>query len=295
MTAVLFVLTVLIWGSTWIAVAMQIGPVPVLVSVFYRFATAALVYLAMLALAGRLVLPDRRSWKWIAAQALCLFSLNFICFYNAAAYVPSGLIAVIFSLATIFNTVFARIFFRDAISRRALVAAALGIAGLVLLFGREIVLSHPAGVVTGMFLATLGTVFFSLGNMVSRRISADGLSPVTANSWGMGLGALILMAIILLTGTPVIAPPDRLYLAGMLYLAIIGSVVGFTTYLMLVARLGSARAAYATVLFPIVALALSTVYEGYQWHWTGALGLALALAGNLVIFAPVRRVPVVPV
>ena len=66
MNALLFAATVLIWGTTWIAIAMQVGPVPVLVSVFCRFAVAALVLLAGLALAGRLRRPAGRDWPWMS-------------------------------------------------------------------------------------------------------------------------------------------------------------------------------------------------------------------------------------
>jgi len=294
MNLFLFVATVLIWGSTWIAISFQVGPVPVLVSVFYRFATAGLFYLAFLALTGRLKWPKLNEHRWILLQASCLFSLNFLCFYSAAFYVPSGLISVIFSLATLFNAMNARIFFGDAISGRAVVASGFGVAGVVLLFGRDLLHSHSGGVITGILLACLGTMLFSLGNMISRRNSAAGISPVTATSWGMGYGALILIGLIAVTQTPIMAPPDAPYVAALLYLAIIGSVVGFTTYLMMVARMGSSRAAYATVLFPVVALALSTIFEGYHWHWTGVLGVALALAGNLVMFLPARRTPAAP-
>ncbi|MDN3712738.1 DMT family transporter [Paracoccus cavernae] len=289
MNILLFAATVLIWGSTWIAITFQVGPVPVLASVFYRFALAGLVYLAVLALSGRLVIPKGRERLWILAQAFCLFSLNFICFYTAAGYVHSGLISVIFSLATLFNAVNARIFFKDAISGRTVLASALGVAGLVLLFGPELAVSHDGGVLTGIFFACLGTMLFSLGNMVSRRNSAAGISPVTATSWGMGCGAVILLVLIALTGTPLVAPPDAAYVGALVYLAVIGSVVGFTTYLMMVARMGSSRAAYATVLFPVVALALSTVFEGYQWHPSAVAGLILALLGNVVMFAPRRK------
>ena len=110
----------------------------------------------------------------------------------------------------------------------------------------------------------------------------------------MACGALYLSALIALTGTPMVAPPDARYLWAMLYLAVVGSVIGFTTYLMMVARIGSARAAYATVLFPIVALLLSTAYEGYAWHWQAVVGLGLALAGNLVMFSRPRAGRAVP-
>ncbi len=296
MNILLFAATVLIWGSTWIAIAMQVGPVPVLVSVFYRFAVAAVVLLAGLALAGRLRIPAGRDWPWIAAQALCLFSMNFICFYAAAAYLPSGVISVIFSLATLFNAVNARIFFAERIAARAVLASILGVSGLALLLAPESASEAVpvAGYARGIVLACTGTMLFSLGNMVSRRNSAAGISPLQANGWGMACGAVFLTVLIAVTGTEMVAPPNEHYLWAMLYLAVVGSVIGFTTYLMLVARIGSARAAYATVLFPIVALALSTAYEGYAWHWQAVLGLGLALLGNLVMFSRPRTGRVLP-
>ncbi|NHT76988.1 DMT family transporter [Rhizobiaceae bacterium CRRU44] len=282
---ILFVSTVIIWGTTWIAIAMQVGPVPVLVSVFYRFATAAFIFLVVLGVLGKLKVPAARHQPFILAQALCLFSCNFICFYNAASYVPSGLISVIFSLATIYNAINARLFFGDRITARTVLAAALGASGLLMLFGPDILVHFDIDTWKGVGLSALGTLLFSLGNMVSRRNSAAGIAPATANAWGMTYGALLLLILITITGTPVIAPPDARYLMAMLYLAAVGSVVGFTTYLMLVSRVGSSRAAYTTVLFPVVALSLSTLYEGYHWTPLAIIGLVLTLAGNVVIFA----------
>ncbi|PLW77489.1 DMT family transporter [Cohaesibacter celericrescens] len=281
----LFLSTVLIWGTTWIAIAMQVGAVPVLVSVFYRFALASILFLIILAISGRLKLPEKKHQVGLISQALCLFSLNFICFYTAAAFIPSGLISIIFSLATIFNAINARLIFGDRITKRVLLASLLGVSGLALLFGRDIISSETTEIFQGIALAGLGTLFFSLGNMASRRNSQAGISPTIANAWAMGYGAVILLMLIGLTGTPVVAPPDKTYFGALVYLATFGSIVGFTTYLVLVAKIGSAKAAYATVLFPIVALTLSTIYEGYIWHWSGILGLVLALSGNVVMFA----------
>ncbi|WP_286907601.1 EamA family transporter [Roseovarius sp.] len=272
MNATLFISTVLIWGTTWIAIAFQVGPVPVVVSVFYCFATAGLLFLLVLAMVGKLTVPERRHRAWVVAQALCLFSLNFICFYTAAADIPSGLISVVFSLATVFNAFNARLFFGERITSRALLASAIGVTGLVLLLGAELSLDDPWGTLRGIGFAALGTMLFSLGNMVSRRNTAAGLPTVNANAWGMACGAIILMGIIGISGAPVVAPPDAVYMAAMLYLAVVGSIIGFTTYLLLVARIGASQAAYATVLFPIVALTISTFAEGYVWTWVKGLG-----------------------
>ncbi|NLH79503.1 MAG: DMT family transporter [Phyllobacteriaceae bacterium] len=290
MNLFLYAVTVLVWGTTWFAIALQLGPVPVLTSIFYRFALAAGLLLPVLAATRRLTPMRRRDHAFVLLQGLCLFSLNFVCFYNATRFVPSGLVSVVFSLATLYNAVAARIFFREPIAPRTLLAAALGVGGLTVLFAPAIEGgAYGSDAPKGLALAALGTLFFSLGNMVSRRNSAAGVPPLTANAWGMTWGSLVLLALIAVTGTPIVAPPDGRYLAALAWLSIAGSVVGFTTYLMLVARIGSGRAAYATVMFPVVALVLSALYEGYVWDARTFVGLGLTMLGNLVIFVGLPR------
>lgn len=281
-TPFLFVATVLIWGTTWIAIAAQVGELAVTVSIFYRFALAGAVMLAGLAVLGRLRWPTR--WRFVVVQALCLFCLNFIGLYMATSLIPSGLVSVIFSLASIFNAVNARLFFGEPISGRTVLAGGLGVGGLVLLFWNDLAVTVDPSALRGIGWAVLGTMFFSLGNMASRRNSMLGITPVMANAWGMAIGALFLLIIVTLTGQPLGLPARGSYWIALVYLAVIGSVIGFTTYLMLVARIGSARAGYATVLFPIVALTASTMLEGYQWTTVAITGVVLACAGNVVMF-----------
>lgn len=286
-TPVLFIVTVLIWGTTWIAIAAQVGEVPVAVSIFYRFALAGLLMLIALLALGRLRWPP--VWRFVIIQALCLFSLNFVGLYTATATISSGLVAVIFSLASIFNAINARIFFGDQTSRRTIVAGGLGVAGLVLLFWRDLTISFDPAALRGIGWAVLGTMFFSWGNMASRRNAMLGITPVTANAWGMGIGALSLLCILAAQGQPLAIPTGGLYWGALLYLAIVGSIGGFTAYLVLVGRIGSAGAGYATVLFPIVALTASSLFEGYEWTLLSVLGVALAGLGNLVMFKKTRR------
>ncbi|MEP2782732.1 MAG: EamA family transporter [Pseudoruegeria sp.] len=287
---ILFFATVLIWGTTWIAIAWQIGPIEVVVSVFYRFALACVVFLFSLAILGRLKFPV--IWRYVVLQALCLFCFNFLCFYHATSLMPSGLVSVIFSLATIFNAINARIFFDERVRPRTVIAGTIGATGIVLLFWRDISVSFDAGVLQGIGWATFGTVLFSLGNMMSRKNNLHGVTPVIANAWGMGIGSLVLLTIVVLSGASLTMPSSSSYLWALVYLAIIGSVIGFTTYLLMVSRLGSDRAAYATVLFPVVALFMSTLFEGYEWHGTAFAGVGLTIIGNLVMFAkwPASRI-----
>lgn len=286
-SAVLFIVTVLIWGASWIAIALQIGPVPVSVSVFYRIALAAILLLIALAVAGRLKFPAK--WRFVVLQALCLFSLNFVALYSAAALIPSGLVSVVFSLASIFNALNARVFFGERSTLRVLMAGLLGVSGLILLFWDSLAVSFDPGTLRGVGWALLGTMIFSWGNMASRRNSASGTTPIIANAWGMAIGAGVLLALALATRQQLVVPTDPTYLAALLYLAVFASVIGFTTYLMLVSQIGSAQAGYATVIFPVVALLISTFFEGYEWTGTAFVGVALALAGNAVMFGKFSR------
>ncbi|KAF0677452.1 DMT family transporter [Profundibacterium mesophilum] len=281
-TPFLFVATVLIWGTTWIAIAAQVGEVAVTVSIFYRFALASVVMLAGLAALGRLRWPAR--WRFVVVQALCLFCFNFIGIYMATSLIPSGLVSVIFSLASILNAINARLFFGDPVDGRTILAGSLGVGGLVLLFWNDVAVAVDPATLRGIAWAFLGTMLFSLGNMASRRNSMLGVAPVTANAWGMAIGALCLLLIVTMTGQPLGLPMRESYWIALAYLGVIGSVIGFTTYLMLISRIGSARAGYATVLFPIVALTASTMLEDYQWTAPAILGVALACAGNVVMF-----------
>lgn len=288
-SAVLFVVTVLIWGTSWIAIALQIGPVSVSVSVFYRIALAALLLLVLLAVTRRLKFPAQ--WRFVVLQAICLFSLNFVALYKAAALIPSGLLSVVFSLASIFNALNARVFFGDKVALRVVLAGSLGVSGLVLLFWDSLAVSFNPDTLRGVGWALLGTMIFSWGNMASRRNSASGTTPIIANAWGMGIGAIVLLVLALVTRQQLIVPTDPTYLAALLYLAVFASVIGFTTYLMLVSQIGSAQAGYATVIFPVVALVISTFFEGYEWTITAFFGVGLALLGNAVMFGKLGRKP----
>lgn len=286
----LYLLTVLIWGTTWIAIKLQLEVVAIPASIAYRFALAAVVLFAMLLASRRLQRLDARGQALCMVQGLCLFCLNFLCFYSASRWIPSGLIAVVFSTATLWNALNARLFFQQRIAANVLAGGALGLAGLALLFWPELA-GHTATRETwqGLGLALLGTLCFSAGNMVSSLQQKDGIRPLTSNAWGMFYGALMLAAYCLLSGTPFGFQWSFAYVGSLLYLAIPGSVIGFTAYLTLVGRLGPERAAYCTVLFPVVALNVSAFFEGYQWTLPALLGLVLVMLGNLLVFRRARR------
>ncbi|MGE8616543.1 MAG: DMT family transporter [Achromobacter spanius] len=295
MNLFLYFLTVVIWGTTWIAIKLQLGMVAIPVSIFYRFALAGLVLFAVLRLTRKLQKLDRRGHWLCVGQGLCLFCLNFLCFYTATQWIPSGLVSVVFSAATLWNALNARLWFGTRIAPRVMVAGVVGFSGLVLLFWPELVsqqASHET--LLGLGFALLGTFCFSTGNMLSSLQQRAGVRPLTGNAYSMLYGAAIMLAGCLVAGLPFQFDTSTPYVGALLYLAIPGSVIAFTAYLTLVGRMGPARAAYCTVLFPVVALGVSTVAEGYQWTPPALVGLVLVMGGNLLVFSKwspfVRRV-----
>lgn len=281
----LYLLTVLIWGTTWIALKLQLGEVAIAASIAYRFALAAAVLFALLLVSGRLQKVDGRGQLICLTQGVCLFCINFLCFYTASQWIPSGLVAVIFSTATLWNALNARLFFKQRIAANVLAGGALGLGGLALLFWPELA-GHEASRETlmGIGLSLFGTLCFSAGNMLSSLQQKAGLRPLTTNAWGMFYGAIMLVLICLVSGTPFAFEWNTRYVGSLLYLAIPGSVIGFTAYLTLVGRMGPDRAAYCTVLFPVVALNISVFVEGYQWTPTALVGLVLVMLGNVLVF-----------
>ncbi|EMM1611868.1 DMT family transporter [Raoultella ornithinolytica] len=286
MNAILYGLVVVIWGTTWIAIFLQQGPVSAPVSIFWRFAVASVTMLAILLATRRLRPLALRDHLFCVLQGCCVFCFNFWCFYTAAAHINTGLESVIFSMAVLFNAINGFIFFRQQPPARFWLAAALGLVGIITLFWEDLLSNGlNASLLWGIGLSALGTYGFSLGNMLSMRHQRRGLETLTTNSWAMLYGTLVMGAIALVRGDDFTPQWTLSYMGALLYLALFGSVIAFGAYFTLVGRIGAGKAAYSTLLFPLVALTISTFYEGYVWHSNAVIGLALILVGNLVMFA----------
>jgi drug/metabolite transporter (DMT)-like permease len=282
--ALLYTIVVAIWGSSWLGIRYQIGVVPPELSIAYRFMLSAGLLVAFCLVTRRRLRFSGRDHLFFAAQGLTLFSLNYLLFYVAAFYVASGLMAVAFSTITVMNIVNGALLFGQRIDRRVALGALAGIVGLALVYWPEIAgveLSHEA--LIGLALSVAATYSASLGNMVSVRHKRHSIPVVESNAWGMAYGALFALAYALLRGTPLVFDWSWSYTLSLVYLALFASVFGFGAYLTLLQRIGADRAAYSSVLFPLIALGLSTLVEGYRWTPLAALGVALVLAGNLIV------------
>lgn len=278
-----FLLVALIWGSTWYAIKDQLAAAPPAWSVTYRFAIAS-AGMFVLAAFGRRGFGLTRSGHLIAlGVGVSQFFLNYNLVYAAEIHLTSGIVAVLYGLLMLPNALLARAFLGQPVTPRFLVGSLIGLAGIVLLLVHEAQEAPPTGMVGyGIALTALGLLAASVANVLQAAEAARKDSLVVLLGWAMLWGTLLDAAFAWLTvGAPVF-PASLRYWGGVAYLAILGSVVTFPLYFRLIRDLGPGRAAYNGVLVPVVAMALSTLFEGYRWSALAVFGAVLALAGMVV-------------
>jgi drug/metabolite transporter (DMT)-like permease len=288
----LFTAASAIWGSTWLAIKLQLGQVAPEASVAYRFGIAALLLAAWCAATGRSLRFTGRQHAFIALQGATLFGFNYVVVYWAEQYATSGLVAVLFSTIVFMNPVGARLAFGTPLTLRMLGAAALGVTGVALLFLPELLQARNGGsVALGIVYGLVATAIACGGNIAAARNQKAGIPVFPGIAWGMGYGALAAALAATVQGVHWGFDPRPAYVLSLLYLAVLGSIVAFGAYLTLMRHVGPGPAAYVGVATPVVALALSTLLEGYHWTWVSIAGVALALAGNVIALrtAPPRR------
>ncbi len=283
----LYLITVLIWGSSWFAITFQLGVVEEVVSVFYRFLLAAILLILFCVVKGRRLRFSLRDHGFMFMQGFCLFCLNYVLIYYATAYISSGLVAVAFSTLIILNILNAAVFLKRPIRPPVLIGAILGLAGIALVFSHELFAArqsmNTAAVLTGLVLVLVAAYSASLGNIISARNQSVGIPVVQANAFGTFYGCVILCVYGLFTGARFDIDWSWSYMGSLLYLCVFGTIIAFGAYLSLVGKIGADKAAYAMVLFPVVALLISTVFEGFEWSLLAVLGVALVIVGNVVV------------
>lgn len=289
-SASLYLASVLIWGSTWYAIKFQLGVVAAEVSLVYRFALAAVILLLFCLLTRRSLKYSLRQHGFIALQGLFLFSSNYLIFYWATELLTSGIVALLFSTVILMNIVNGAIFMRTRVSRRVLFGAALGIVGIAAIFWSEVSgVENNADTWRGLWMCLIATWSASIGNIISARNQQNQIPVVQTNAWGMAYGAMIMGVYALFSQVSFNYDPGLAYSVSLVYLAVFGSILAFGSYLTLVGRIGADKAAYAAVLFPVVALGISTLFEDYQWTLRALFGFALVLLGNYIVLTKSGR------
>ena len=274
----------LIWGTTWIVIRGQLGVVPVGWSITYRFLIAAIALFIYAAVTKQPLRIGARGHQFAIVFGIAQFVLNFNFVYRAEAYVTSGLVALVFALLLIPNTILARLFLGTKVTGQFLIGTGVAIIGIGLLFLKEYRDADVRGnaVLIGIGLTLLGVMSASTANVLQATDRAKALPMASmlawAMLWGSGVNALIAF---IYNGAPVVDMQPS-YIAGVLYLGIAASAIAFMAYFSVIRMIGPGPAAYSGVATPVIAMMFSTVYENYHWTLLAAAGGVLAMAGLII-------------
>jgi drug/metabolite transporter (DMT)-like permease len=288
----LYATAVFCWGTSWLALRIQAVSVAPETAVFWRFVLATALMLFWMAVAKERWRYSIKDHLRFAIMGVGIFSTNFILYYHGGKVLTSGLLPVMFSLAVLGNLIMGRIFLGQEITARLLIGAVIGVGGVALMFSAEFAkASAGAGLWLGITLCLLGTVSFCMGNTASALSSRAGISVIAATGWGMIYGTTWIGIVLLLRGEGFTIPMSVSFLISLIWLVVFSTIMAFAAYLTLVKRIGPARAGYATVMFPVVGLLVSTFLEtlvpghqgNYLWTWSAALGMAMAIGGNVLV------------
>ena len=282
-----FLITGTIWGSTWFVITGQIDGVPAAWSVFYRFALATPALFLVAALMKRrlaLIAPEH---KLALMVGIFQFSGNFLFVYNAELYVTSGIVAMMFGLLMVPNALMGRLFIGEKTQGGFWLGSAVAIVGVSLLLLHEWRANPDAGVIggnvgLGIALAMLGILAASVANVIQANPVGRGVPMVSLLAWAMLYGTVFDLGFAFITeGAPPV-PTNAAYWGGIVYLALIGSVITFPLHYNLVREIGAGRTAYNSILTISVAMLISTLFEDYKWTWLTASGMVLAVLGMVL-------------
>lgn len=290
-----FLLVTLIWGSTWIVITGQLGTVPPSWSVTYRFAVAASAMFLYAIWRGGTLRLTGIGWAFAALLGIAQFALNFNFVYRAEQHITSGLVAVLFALLIVPNTLMGRVFLKTSLERRFLAGAAIAIGGVGLMILHEYheAALGPEAVLLGIGFTLAGVLSASVANVMQGTKIARAQSMVVMIAWAMLFGAAFDASFAWVTTGPPVIEMTWSYLGGVLYLGVIASAVTFPLYFNIIRQIGPGQAAWSSVLIPIIAMGFSTLLEGYRWSPLSIAGGAVALTGLVIAVAKRPKRPTV--
>lgn len=277
-TWLLFAGPALIWASTWHVILYQLGTVPVLNSVAWRFALASLLLGLLATRQGHSLRLPLRTHRLLLVTGVVQYGINYWAVYEAERHIPSGLVAVLFALMVFGNTLGGWWAFGQRVTRGFLLAALCGVFGVALVFWPEIGAAgaRPQAAL-GLALGLAAVSAACTGNVLTLRLTRQGAALLPVLAWSMGYGALFLLALAGLTGVGWQFDFRAPYVLSWLYLTVFGTVVAFSLYFKLAQRKGPARAALTGIVIPVIALGISALFEGWQATPLAALGMLLCV------------------
>jgi drug/metabolite transporter (DMT)-like permease len=290
----LFLISALIWGSTWLMITFQLGVVAPLVSVVYRFTLASLILFGFCLLKSKRFNFSRYDHFLILVQGLLLFGFNYWLTYIGITKITSALAAILSTSIVYFNVIFSRIFLGDRIKPEVLAGATIGVIGIALIFMPEINMDDLDSAASsktwsGIWFVLAASVFASLGNIVSAKTQRRKIPVIQANALGMGYAGILLTSIAFISGLNFDFEFTYSYIGSLVYLALFGSVIAFGAFLTVLGRIGPDKAGYISLVYPVIAIVISTIFEDYHWTLSGGIGFFIILVGNFIAMGKYKQ------
>lgn len=274
----------LAWGTTWFVVTLQLGRVDPMVSLVYRFTVASVLLVLWCAARRERFAMSRREHVMAAGLGLFGFTLSYAFTYEAEMRIVSAVVAVFFAALAFLNIVIFRVVFKHRAKGQAWVAAALGAAGVGLLSWAEISQARSgSATIAGLVLSFLGVVTTAIGNVFARHGEEAGTSLAVSTAWATLYGTVFLVAYVLATGRVWSFELTTRYVLSLLYLGSFGSVVAFLLFFHVARSRGYTTASYILALTPILAMTMSTLFEGKSWNAAGLAGVVIVLLGQWML------------
>ncbi|WP_240811620.1 DMT family transporter [Brevundimonas sp. M20] len=282
------IICAMIWGTTWFAITLQLGEVPNIASIVWRFGLAsAVLFLGCVVFRQNLKLTKAQHLAALGQGAFA-FSLSYSFTYAAEEHVASAIVAVTFASLTFINLVLFRLIARQKAAAASWGGALLGIAGVAVLSGGEVLgTGFDQRAAVGVGLALIATTASAFGNFFAWRGQQKGSQAIPSTAWAMAYGTGLLVIYGLATGVEFTVAPTPAYIGSLLYLSLFGSVIAFGLYFTIARSIGYAMASYISALTPPIAMLVSVIFESARFGWPALIGLLLVLSGQaLLIRAP---------
>lgn len=282
-TIIAFLIVSVVWGSTWLVIKDQISVVPPAWTITWRFVMAGVAMVVLALVRGEPLRLPPGGQAMAVLVGVTQFVANYQFVYHAEGYLTSGLVAVLFALLMVPNALLSARFLGTRITPRFLAGSIVAVSGIGLLLLHELHLATIAGNVwLGAALSFAGLLCASCANVAQAAPRARACAPVPFLAWAMLWGVMVNSVWALLTVGPPVFDPRPAYWGGVAYLAVLGSVLPFPLYFRLIRDIGAGNAAYTSVVTPIIAMILSTLFEGYRWSLLAVAGSVLAMIGLLI-------------
>jgi len=263
----------IIWGSTYLAIAVAVETIPPMLAVSTRFIVAGTIMAFVVKARGGTMRISRRAFLSCVLIGALLPGANAVLFY-AEQDVPTGLASLLIASVPLWVVVL-RLLWHERMPTAALASVGVGFAGVAILL-------QPEGnaTVVGVGLCVLSAVMWAAGSFASSRLTMPS-NPFAATSWEMLAGGFMMLPVGLTQAGSV--SPSTSSLLAWLYLVTIGSVVGYTAYTWLLANAPLGLVSTYAYVNPVVAILLGVLFRNEQITIRIAIGAAIVVSSVAVV------------